>query len=330
MRRRDFIAVLGAAAASPLAARAQTPGPMRRIALLLGNAENDPQALRNLAAFNDGMRELGWIEGLNITTDVQWSASDRDRIALLARRLVGLGPDLIVGHTTPVVQALQRETQTIPIIFVVVSDPIGSGFVATLPHPGGNITGFVNLEASMTGKWIELLQEVSPRVARAAFLFNPATAPSSYYLPEFEAAARSRAIEPVALSARNAEEIEANIAEFCRLPDGGLVVMPDIFTALPPVYKQIIASAALHHAPAIFPYRYMADAGGLVSYGNDNIDVFHRAPNYVDRILKGAKPADLPVQLPTKFELVINLKTAKALGFTMPSTLLATADDVIE
>jgi putative ABC transport system substrate-binding protein len=331
MQRREFMTLLcGAAAAWPVGARAQQPERMRRIGVLSGNRENDPQAQRFLAAFNEAMRELGWIDGRNIKIEVRWAASDLDRMTTLAKELVSLQPDLIVGHTTPVVTALQRETKSIPIVFVVVSDPIGSGFVASLPRPAGNITGFVNLEASLAGKWIEMVREISPRVTRAAFMFNPDTAPYSYYLPAFEAAARSHSVEPAAMPVRDLAEIETSIANFAHLLDGALVVMPDSFTSLQSNYRQIIAVAARYRVPAIYPYRYMAEAGGLMSYGTDNADLFRRAPAYVDRILKGANPAELPVQLPTKFEFVLNLKTAKTLGLTVPQTLLTSADEVIE
>ena len=263
--------------------------------------------------------------------DYRFAAADVDRMQTFAKELVGLQPDLIVGQTTPVVAALQRETKTIPIVFVIVSDPVGSGFVASLPRPGGNITGFINIEASLSGKWIEMLKEIVPRVTRAALMFNPETAPYfAYYLQPFEAAARSQAIEPMAAPVRTAADIEHVVASLGDRPDAGLVVMPDTFTATRRNLDLIVSLAARHRVPTIYPYRYMVAAGGLISYGIDTTDLYRRAPTYVDRILKGAKPADLPVQLPTKFELAVNLKTAKALGIDIPATLLGRADEVIE
>ena len=303
---------------------------MRRIGVLLTIAEDDPQA-RFLMEFKRALQELGWIEGRNIQVDYRFGASDVERIQSLAKELVNSQPDLIVGHTTPGTAALARETKTIPIIFVVVSDPVGSRFVASLPRPGGNITGFINIEASMGGKWAEFLKEVSPRLARAAFIYNPETAPYyPYYLAPFEVATRSLGVEPVPSPVHRAEDIEAVIKGLGESPDSGLAVMPDSFTSGARVFNQIISLAAHYRVPAIYPYRYMATAGGLLSYGTDNADLFRRVPTYMDRILKGAKPAELPVQLPTKFEFVVNLKTALALGIDVPLKLRAFADEVIE
>jgi putative ABC transport system substrate-binding protein len=237
---------------------------------------------------------------------------------------------VIVAHTTQVVAALQRETRTIPIVFLIVSDPVGSGFVTSLPRPGGNITGFVNIEASLAGKWIELLKETAPRIARAALMFNPDSAPWDYYLRPFETAARVLAVEPIAARVGSTKDIERFVTSFVEAPDGGLVVMADVFMAVNVNLELIIALAERYRLPTIYPFRFMTAAGGLISYGIDTSDLWRRAPTYVDRILKGAKPADLPVQAPTKFELVINLKTAKALGLEVPPTLLARADEVIE
>jgi putative tryptophan/tyrosine transport system substrate-binding protein len=238
---------------------------------------------------------------------------------------------LIVGQTTPVVAALQRETMTIPIVFTIVSDPVGSGFVASLPRPGSNITGFVNIESSLSGKWIELLKEIVPHATRAVFMFNPETAPYfDYFLQPFEAAARTYAVEPIAAPVRTAADIEGVVASIGDRPDTGLIVMPDVFTVTRSIRDQIISLAAHNHVPTIYPYRYMVAAGGLISYGIDTSDLYRRAADYVDRILKGAKPADLPVQLPTLFELAVNRKTAKALGLEVPPSLLARADEVIE
>jgi putative ABC transport system substrate-binding protein len=332
MRRRDFITVLGGSVAAwPLTVGAQQENRMRRVGVLLGTAEDDPQAHVQMAAITKALQELGWTDGRNIRIDYRFAAADGDRMLAFAKELVGQQPDLIVGSTTQVVAALQRETKTIPIVFVVVSDPVGSGFVASLPRPGGNITGFINIESSLSGKWIEMLKDIAPRVTRAALMFNPETAPYfAYYLQPFEAAARSYAVESIAAPVRTAADIERVVASLGDRLDSGLVVMPDIFLTTRRNLDPIIALAARYRVPTIYPYRYMVAAGGLVSYGTDNIDLYRRAPTYIDRILKGAKPADLPVQLPTKFELAVNLKTANALGLTIPPTILATADEVIE
>jgi putative ABC transport system substrate-binding protein len=336
MRRREFITLLGGAAVAPsttwpLAARAQQSGSMRRIGMLTGNTEGDPQSVAGLAAFTKALLELGWTDGRNIRIDHRFAAADVDRMQAFARELVSLQPDLIVGQATPVVAALQRETRTIPIVFVNASDPVGSGFVASLPRPGGNITGFINIESSMSGKWIEMLKDIVPRVTRAALMFNPETATYfAYYLQPFEAAARSYSVEPMAAPVHTAADIERVVASLGDRPDTGLVVMPDTFTGTGRNLDLIVSLAARYRVPTIYPYRFMVAAGGLVSYGTDTADLYRRAASYVDRILKGAKPADLPVQLPTKFELAVNLKTAKTLGIDMPATLLGRADEVIE
>jgi len=329
MQRREFIALLGGAAAAwPLAAHAQPSGQMRRIGVLLGGAENDPQVVAGLAAFKAA---LGWVDGRNVQIDYRYAAADVDRMAIFAKELVALQPDILLGQTTGVVAALKREAKTIPIMFLIVSDPVGSGFVESLPRPGGNITGFINIEASLSGKWIEMLKEIVPRIRRAGLMFNPATAPyMAFYQEPFEAAARSNGIEPVAAPVHTAADIERAFASLGNRPDTGLVLPPDVFTTTKANLDLITALAGRTHLPTIYPYRYMVAAGGLISYGIDSVDLYRRAPAYIDRILKGAKPADLPVQLPTKFELAINLKTAKALGLHMPATLLGRADEVIE
>jgi putative tryptophan/tyrosine transport system substrate-binding protein len=332
MKRRELLTLLGGAAVTwPLRTRAQQSGRVRRIGVLLGNAEGDTQAVAGLAAFKTGLQELGWIDGRNIQIDYRFAAADVDRMQTLAKELVVLQPDLIMGQTTPVIAALQRETKTIPIVFIIVSDPVGSGFVASLPHPGGNITGFINIEASLSGKWIEMLKEIVPRCTHAAFLFNPETAPYfAFYERPFDAAARSSGIEPIATPVHTAADIERVFESLGGRPDTGLVLPPDVFTGMKTNLALITSLAARYHVPTIYPYRYMVAAGGMISYGIDNTDLYRRAPTYIDRILKGAKPADLPVQLPTKFELAINLKTAKALGIDIPATLLGRADEVIE
>jgi putative ABC transport system substrate-binding protein len=331
MRRRQFITLLGGAAAWPVAARAQQADRMRRIGVLVGGAEGDLQGQAGQAAFMKALQELGWTDGRNIRIDYRFAAADVDRMQTFAKELVSLQPDLIMGQTTTVVAALQRETRVIPIVFVIVSDPVGSGFVASLPRPGGNITGFINIESSLSGKWIEMLKDIVPRVTRAALMFNPETAPYfAYYLQPFEAAARSYAVEPIAAPVRAAADIERAVASLGDRPDTGLVVMPDTFLGIRSNLDLIISLASRYRVPTIYPYRNMVAAGGLISYGTDNTDILRRAATYVDRILRGTKPADLPVQLPTKFELVVNLKTAKALGLDMPATLLGRADEVIE
>jgi putative ABC transport system substrate-binding protein len=316
---------------TPLQVRAESSERMRRIGVLIGNAEGDAQSSPGLSGFKKGLEEFGWIEGRNIQIDVRWGRIDLDRIEALARELVALRPDVLFGSATPVVAALQRQTKSVPIVFIIVSDPVGSGFVASLPHPGGNITGFINIEASLGGKWAELLKEVSPDVNHAALLFNPKTAPYfNYYVEPFQIAARSLGLEPIVSPIQSGEEIGNAIGAVAARPHGSLVIAPDIFVNMGNNLSLIISLAERYRIPVIYPYRYMIAAGGLISYGIDQIDLYRRAPAYVDRILRGANPADLPVQLPTKFEMVINLKTARALGLTLPATLLGRADEVIE
>lgn len=331
MKRRDFIGLLGTGAAvlPLLSARAQHAG-MRRIGFLSANSETDFQTHQYLDAFKEAMRQSGWIDGRNVSIEFRWGAADIDRLNRFARELVSLKPDLIIGHTTPATAALYRETKVIPIVFVVVSDPIGNGFVSSLSHPDGNATGFVNLEDSMASKWVELAKEVAPRLKRAAMIFNPITAPYSYYQPAIKSAAGSQSVELVELPVHTIAEIDAGLDRLNLKSDGAIIVMPDTFTALHEVYERIIVLAERDRIPAIYPYRYMATAGGLMSYGTDNTDLFRRAAAYVDRILKGAKPAELPVQLPTKFEFILNLRTAQRQGFDIPLKLRAFADDVIE
>jgi putative ABC transport system substrate-binding protein len=330
MRRRDFITLFGGAAAAwPLAARAQQAEHVRRIGVLQANIEGNPQALAGLAAFTKALAELGWTDGRNIRIDMRWGAADVGRIQALAKELVSLQPDLIIAVATTAAAALQRETKTIPIVFIAVSDPIGSGFVASLPRPGGNITGFINIEGSVGGKWIEILKDIVPGVRSAALLFNPDTAPYfDYYLQSFETAARSSAIEPVMAAARTADDIERVIMSLGNQARTGLVVMPD--TSMQRNRDLIVSLAARYRVPTIYSSGYYVTAGGLISYGIDQTDLYRRAATYVDRILKGAKPSDLPVQLPTKFELFVNIKTAKALGLSVPQSLLVAADEVIE
>jgi putative ABC transport system substrate-binding protein len=331
MKRRQFITLLGGAAATwPVMARAQQPGSMRRIGVLMGWSESDPEYRSRIDAFVQGLAQSGWVDGRNMRIEVRWTNGDVERAGVLAKDLVQLlQPDVIFTSTTPATAALQRETRTIPIVFAVVSDPVGAGFVASLPRPGGNVTGFINIEATMGGKWLELLKEIAPRLRRVAIMFNPDTAAGggAYYLGPFEAAARSLAVEPTQARVHGDAEIEAAIAALGR-EQAGLVVMDDSFTSIH--RGTIIAQAARNKVPAIFSIIYPPREGGLISYGISTLDLFRGAAGYVDRILRGAKPGDLPVQLPTKFDLVINLKTAKALGLDVPLSLQQRADEVIE
>jgi putative ABC transport system substrate-binding protein len=331
IRRREFIRLLGGAAAAwPTVARGQQRERIRRLGMLLGWLPSAPQASPFLAAFKNRLEELGWAEGRNIHIEYRWAGTDADRMRTFAKELVSLQPDLIVAHSTPIAAALQRETKNISILFVTVSDPVGSGFVTSLSRPSGNMTGFINIESSLGGKWIELLREIAPWVRRAGLVFNPETAPHfNYYLRPFEAAARSSEVDPVTAIVRSREDIE-QVVKSLHGGDGGLAVMPDIFTSDRKNFDLIISLAARHRVPTVYPYRYMVAAGGLIAYGIDNGDLWRRAATYVDRILNGSKPSDLPVQLPTKFELALNLKTAKALDLDVPPTLLARADEVIE
>jgi putative tryptophan/tyrosine transport system substrate-binding protein len=312
----------GAAAAWPFAARAQQGERVRRIGVLMGFAESDPTAQSWVAAFRDALAKLGWSEGNNLRIELRWGAADPDKIRTLAKELVDLRPDVIFDQTTPV-------TQTIPIVFVYVADPIGSGFAASLARPGSNITGFTYLEPTTGGKWVELLKEIAPRTARVALLFNPATTPPlKFYMPSVQAAASSFSVEASTAPVHARDEIEGVIAAQARNPGGGLLVMPDVFNDAN--RELIIALAANSGVPAIYPRPVFAESGGLIAYGADLAEQFRQAAGYIDRILKGANPADLPVQQPTKFELAINVKTAKALGLSVPQSMLLLADEVIE
>ena len=331
MNRREFITLLGGAAAAwPHVARAQQPERVRRIGVFMPLAADDPIGQARIAALRKGLEKLGWTEGRNIRIDTRWtSTGDVESMQRFAKELVALQPDLIVTQSTPITATLLQETRTIPIVFALVADPIGSGFVASFAKPGGNVTGFVTIEPTMAGKWLELLKEIAPSVVRVAFLFNPATATYfEYWLNPFKAAAVSFAVEAIAAPVRDRSELESVIAEQGRAPNGGLVVMPDTFTDTHRL--EITSLAAGYRLPAVYPYRQFTAVGGLLSYGDDLIDNFRRAPTYVDRILKGEKPSELPVQAPVKFDLVINQKTAKALGLDVPLHLQQRADEVIE
>jgi putative ABC transport system substrate-binding protein len=331
MRRRQFITLIGGAAAWPLAARAQQPDRVRRIGVLMAYDEDDPEAKARLSAFTQGLAQLGWTDGHNARMEVRWAAARNiDRMRTFAKELVDLQPDVILAHTTPVTAALQQDTRTIPIVFVIVSDPIGSGFVADLARPGGNITGFMLIEGSMVGKWLELLTEIAPGLNRAAIMFNPDTAPyvKTYFLPSFEAAVRSFNVAAIATPVHSDAEIEMVIDSLAREPGGGLIVMPDSFLV---VHRApIILRAAQNKVPVVYDVSTYARDGGLLSYGVEQVDIFRQAAPYVDRILRGAKPADLPVQLPVKFEMTLNANTAKSLGLTVPPSILLRADQVIE
>jgi putative ABC transport system substrate-binding protein len=331
MRRRDFITLLGGAAAAwPLAARAQQGDRVRWIGALMAYAESDLQGQAHSAAFREGLQKLGWTDGRNIRIDYRWAAVDPELMQQLAKDLVALQPDLILSHSTATTTALLQQTHAIPIIFANVSDPIGSGFVANLPRPGGNATGFMTTEASQAGKWLELLLEVAPAVKRAVAIFNPDTAPNrgSYYLAPFEAAARLLNVEPIVAPVRDTSELEPVVAAQAHEPNSGLIAMPDNFMIAHRV--EITSLAARYRLPAVYNLRAYTGVGGLLSYGANETDNFRRAASYVDRILRGANPGELPVQAPVAFELVINLKAAKALGLTVPPTLLIAADEVIE
>jgi putative ABC transport system substrate-binding protein len=328
MRRREFITGLGSAAAWPLVARAQPAERVRRVGVLMAYDENDPAAKPLVSAFTQALADLGWADGRNVRMDLRWGGVDTDRIRALAQELVGLQPDIILTNGTATTVALQRETRTIPIVFASVADPVASSIVARLDRPSGNITGFANFEASLGGKWLELLSEIAPGLKRAAIMFNPDTAPVSTYMPSLETAARSLKVVPIMAPVHSDGEIETAISALGREPLSGLVVNPDAFMTAH--RASIISAATRNNVPAAYSQSYFARDGGLLSYGVDRVDLHRRAATYVDRILRGAKPADLPVQFPTKFEMVVNLKTAKALGLTVPTSILLRADEVIE
>jgi len=329
MKRRAFITMLsGAAAAWPLAARAQQAERMRRIVVLSGIA-HDQEAEARIASFLKGLAELGWLEGRNVRVEVRWAAGDAERARTYAAEVLGFGPDVILANSTTVVAALQRETRTVPIVFVLGLDPVESGFVSGLARPGGNMTGFTTFEPEMGGKWLEVLKEIAPRVLRVGVMFNPQTQPfHATFLRSIEAAAPLFAVEPITAPVHSAAEIEQAMATLGRNAGGCFIVLPDIFTSAN--VDVILAWSARHSLPTLYPFPFFARKGGLVSYGIDLTDLFRRSASYVDRILRGTKPGELPVQTPNKFELVVNLKTAKALGLEVPPTLLARADEVIE
>jgi putative ABC transport system substrate-binding protein len=328
MNRREFITFLGGAAAWPLAARAQQRDRVRRIGVLRGADENDSLVKAQVSAFTQALAGLGWIDGRNVQLDIRYAGGDINRIRALAHELVGLQPDIILTLGVAATAALQRETRTIPIVLANAGDPVSSGIVARLDRPGGNTTGFASLEATLGGKWLELLSEIAPGLKRAAIMFNPDIGPISTFMPSFEMAARSLKVALITAPVHSDAEIETAIIALAREPGAGLVVMPDAFISIH--RAPIILAAARNHVPAVYSTSYFARDGGLLSYGPDEVDTWRRAATYVDRILRGEKPADLPVQFPTKFEMVVNRKTATALGLAIPPSILLRADEVIE
>jgi putative tryptophan/tyrosine transport system substrate-binding protein len=330
MRRREFIVLLGGATAGPFAARAQQPERMRRIGVLMAHLESDREFHEYLTAFREELNRLGWTEGRNIRIDTRWGALEDAELRLRsANELIALQPDVILTQNTPPTASMLQQTHTIPVVFVIVADPVGSGFIANLARPGGNATGFTVMEATTVSKWVELLKEIAPRVNRVAFLFNPPTAPyADIYLKPFKAAALSFAMEATAAPVHDVSEIESVFAAQAGGLNGGFVVMPNGFLN---VHRdKVVSLAAQYSLPTIYPFRFFAELGGLLSYGNQQRDSFRLAAAYVDRILKGEKPADLPAQAPVRYELVINLKTAKALNLDVPLHLQQLADEVIE
>jgi putative tryptophan/tyrosine transport system substrate-binding protein len=332
MRRREFITLLGGATASawPFIARAEQYGGVRRLGVLM-SVQDDAEGNAQLSGFTQALAGLGWVEGRNLQTEIRWGGGDVNRARTYAKELIALKPDVILAQGTPVTAALKRETRSIPIVFVVVNDPVGEGFVAGLPHPGGNITGFLTSESAITGKMLELLGEIAPGLKRAAILFNPDTAPGggTYYSRDFEAAAHSSKLDPIAGRARSDAEIAAVLASLAKEPNSGLIVMPDFFMFNH--IEQITSLAVQNKVPAIYPWKFVVTRkGSLLSFGPDLNDIVRRGAPYVDQVLRGAKPADLPVQVPVKFEMAINAKTAKMLGLTVSPSMTLRADEVIE
>jgi putative ABC transport system substrate-binding protein len=330
MKRREFITLVGGTViAWPLAARAQQADPMRRIAWLMSFAERDPLAPPRVAAFERALPQFGWTAARNIRIEYRWTASNPDLMRRFAKELAGLNPDVLLTNAGPLLRELARETETVPIVFVIASHPVEHGEAKSVARPGRNITGFPAFEFSMGGKWLELLKEIAPSVVRAGIIFNPETAPYAYrYMPVLEAAARLLSVSVIAAPVRDTDQLKRVVGGLGAEPGGGLIVIPDTFTI---AHREImIGVAAQHRLPVFYPFRLFVTDGGLFYYGTETIELYRRAASYVDRILRGTSPAELPVQYPTKFELVINLKTAKALGLDVPTTLLARADEVFE
>ena len=328
MKRREFIALLGGAAAWPLAARAQQSERMRHIGVLLPQAADNAEYQTRVEAFQQALGQLGWTIGRNVRIDTRWATTNADRIRTSAAELVALAPDVILAFGESAMPALRQATRTVPTVFVQVADPVGAGFVDSLARPGGNVTGFMVFEFSLSGKWLELLKQIAPAVTRVAVLRDSAIGSGTSQFAVIQAVAPSLGVEAIPVNVYDASEIERSVGAFARSSNGGLIVTAGGLTQ---AHRDLISAlAARHRLPAVYPYRYFVAAGGLISYGPDVIDQYRRAAGYVDRILKGEKPADLPVQAPTKYETVINLKTAKALGLAVPASVLARADEVIE
>jgi len=328
MRRRDFLGVLGGMAVTPFAAHAQQQSGMRRIGVLAGLASDNPQAQARNAAFLQGLGALGWNVGRNVQIDYRWGGGDTTRYPTLAAELVALAPDVILAVGASVVWPLLHATRTVPVVFIQVTDAVGAGYVASLARPGGNATGFTLFEFGISAKWIELLKQIAPRVSRAGVILDPMVPAGLGMLGAIQSVAPRLGVELTSIGMRDAPEMERAVAAFARGSNDGLIVLPSLPTVR--YLEQIVAQAAQHRLPAVYPYRYFANVGGLTSYGPDEIEQYRQAAGYIDRILKGEKPADLPVQAPTRYEMVINLKTAKALGLTVPPSVLASADEVIE
>jgi putative ABC transport system substrate-binding protein len=328
MRRREFIAGLGGAAVWSGTLGAQQGGRVSRVGVLMYGSADDPDMKARLSGFTRSLTELGWSDGRNLRMDIRWSIADVELVRAQARELLALDPDVVVATSTITTAAFQRETQKIPVVFVGISDPVGSGFAANLARPGGNLTGFINIEGGMGGKWLQLLKEIAPGVKRVALMYSPETATGAYYMPTLEAAAQSLDVTPIAAPVRTDHDIEAAIDLLGREPGGGLILPPDGFIT---TNRSLILTLALRSKiPSVSADESLARDGGLLSYGPDRVDIYARAATYVDRILRGAKPADLPVQLPVKFETVVNLRTASALGLAVPQSILLRADEVIE
>ena len=328
VRRREFITLLGSAVALPLAARAQQPGSIRRIGVFANLPENDPESLLHIAAFAQGLASLGWTIGRNVQIDYRWGEGDADRVRRNAAELVALAPEVILAHGSTQLGPLLQATRSVPVVFVTVTDPVGGGFVASLARPSGNATGFMDFEYGLSGKWLELLKQIAPHMTRAAIIRDPTSPTSIGQLGAIRSAAPSFGVEMVPIDVRDAGELERAIVLFARAANGGLIVLANRLAAL---HRDLIAELAVQHRlPAVYPYRYYVASGGLMSYGANIPEQYRLAAGYVDRILKGEKPGDLPVQAPTKYELVINLKTAKTLGLAVPPSLLSIADEVIQ
>jgi putative ABC transport system substrate-binding protein len=331
VRRRDLIKIIASlSVGSARTARAQSTENVRRIGILMAHREDDPEFQEYLSAFRQGLKKFGWVEDRNYRLETRWGALDDAQVRQRsAKELLAANPDIILTQNTPPTAAMLQETHTVPVVFVIVADPVGSGFVKSLSRPGGNATGFTIMEPSTSGKWLELLKEVAPQTKRVVFLFNPKTAPfAKYYLDPFKAAAASLGVEAVAVSVESLSDLENVFAAQARIPDTGLIGMPDGFLNVH--RSEVVSLAARYHLPAIYPWRFYTDLGGLMSYGFDQREFFASAAIYIDRILKGEKPADLPVQAPTKYELVINRRAAKDLGLTLPTSLLGRADDLVD